>query len=370
MNCLFIPAPEAGHLLPTVPIARTLLAHGCHVQYLVSANYVGSLRRLGCEAHSYSGEPCCGPDLQPLYGQPMTGRRAWRKEWNSVRAGSPPSELLLSRVAEIATRNPVDLLIVDRHFYRKPAEMMERLRRSWRVAVLSTSILHYKEEMVLDEPSTLVLCPPEFLTPGVRQRFARVVYAEPSLDQGRSETPFPWASLDTGIPLVLCSFGSQTDRHASILSRVKLMYRVAQLLPSLQFVVATGQAYEKEVPEVTPSNVLCQTSIPLFALLARANLLITHGGLGSIKEAIYQGVPVICWPLCCDQPFNAECILAHQLGGTLVGEEVTAEAVAALIGSIMASREVRNELVAFQQTFREMEAHPIAATRLQELAEA
>lgn len=45
--------------------------------------------------------------------------------------------------------------------------------------------------------------------------------------------------------------------------------------------------------------------------------MITHGGLGTVKECIHQQVPMIVIPLQYDQPINAARVEHHQLGISL-----------------------------------------------------
>ena len=42
--------------------------------------------------------------------------------------------------------------------------------------------------------------------------------------------------------------------------------------------------------------------------------MITHGGLGTIKECILLGVPMVVFPLMRDQPFNAARVAYHGIG--------------------------------------------------------
>jgi UDP:flavonoid glycosyltransferase YjiC (YdhE family) len=57
---------------------------------------------------------------------------------------------------------------------------------------------------------------------------------------------------------------------------------------------------------------------PQLALLQRARLMITHGGLGSVKECVARGVPMLVFPLDIDQPGNGARVAHHGLG--LAGE--------------------------------------------------
>jgi UDP:flavonoid glycosyltransferase YjiC (YdhE family) len=49
-------------------------------------------------------------------------------------------------------------------------------------------------------------------------------------------------------------------------------------------------------------------------VLKRASLMITHGGLNSVKECIFFGVPMVVFPLVGDQFNNANSVEYHGIG--------------------------------------------------------
>jgi len=71
------------------------------------------------------------------------------------------------------------------------------------------------------------------------------------------------------------------------------------------------------IPKEMPSNVLTGKWMPQQAILShpRCRGFITHGGLGSIHEAMHYGVPLIVMPIFVDQDYNAERVgrLGHGL---------------------------------------------------------
>lgn len=74
-----------------------------------------------------------------------------------------------------------------------------------------------------------------------------------------------------------------------------------------------------------PDNVLIRNWFPQDDVLAHPNakLLITHGGLLSISEAIYHGVPIVTIPFFADQTLNAERVRTLGFGVTLKYENLT-----------------------------------------------
>ena len=54
--------------------------------------------------------------------------------------------------------------------------------------------------------------------------------------------------------------------------------------------------------------------VPQAEILSKSNYFLTHGGLNSLKEAIYYEVPMLVYPLEGDQFGNAQKVKFHQLG--------------------------------------------------------
>src|SRR6185503_18859644 len=79
-----------------------------------------------------------------------------------------------------------------------------------------------------------------------------------------------------------------------------------------------------------PPNVVVVPRTPQHTLLEKASVFVTHGGLSSVKEAIWFGVPMLVFPLGYDQHGNAARIAFHGLGARGDERYVTPESVGAL----------------------------------------
>ena len=157
----------------------------------------------------------------------------------------------------------------------------------------------------------LVFCPQDFDFP--RPALATRHYVE-SLDLARKETVFPWALLSADKPLVYCALGGQLYRAGETPRFLKRVVAAFAERPGLQLVLASSKHIKPEQLSPCPRNVLVVESAPQLALLARARAMITHAGLGSVKECIAHAVPMLAFPLDIDQPGNAARVAHHGLG--------------------------------------------------------
>jgi zeaxanthin glucosyltransferase len=120
-------------------------------------------------------------------------------------------------------------------------------------------------------------------------------------------------SLD---PVIYCSFGTVKLENSTtvnvFISRLMNVIRKRRCF----LIVSVSDTLHPAVSHGLPDNVLFLKSAPQLEILSRASLFITHGGLNSIKEAVYAGVPMLVYPLNhkMDQRGNSSRVVFHGLG--------------------------------------------------------
>lgn len=133
---------------------------------------------------------------------------------------------------------------------------------------------------------------------------------------------------------ILMSFGSyakSSDLNSNIVST---LIRVFAQMKSYRFL----WKYENDdLLRNLSSNVMIVKWLPQADILAHFNLkvLITHGGMMSIQEAIDREIPMIIIPLTYDQPVNAESMVKKGVALRLNLNEITENALTSTIGEIM-----------------------------------
>lgn len=86
-------------------------------------------------------------------------------------------------------------------------------------------------------------------------------------------------------------------------------------------------------------------------LLKRASVMITHGGLGTVKECIVTGVPMIAFPFAYDQRGNSARIVHHGIGARGDRRKATAASVAALLDRVVGDPSIHERLGAMREMF-------------------
>jgi zeaxanthin glucosyltransferase len=178
----------------------------------------------------------------------------------------------------------------------------------------------------------LILCPDGFDFP--RPRLPERHYVE-SIDLARTEPDFPWHRIDSSKPLIYVSMGSMRHQLQRVRRLTEIMIDALGARPAWQGVVALGRYLGPHELTHCPDNVVAITSAPQLAILKRAMVMVTHGGLGSVKECVLHGVPMIVFPLAVDQPGNAARVEHHELGLRGDWRNVSRAGILALIDRVV-----------------------------------
>jgi UDP:flavonoid glycosyltransferase YjiC (YdhE family) len=119
--------------------------------------------------------------------------------------------------------------------------------------------------------------------------------------------------------IIYCSFGTFYEGpNRILLNFLKIIISAAKSIPDTLLIISINrfiiEIIQKDEPNLV--NVLLFSRVPQLKILSVSNVFITHGGLGSIKEAIHYKVPLLVYPLDLnyDQNGNGFKVEYHQLG--------------------------------------------------------
>jgi UDP:flavonoid glycosyltransferase YjiC (YdhE family) len=327
--------------MPTIPLARDLIELGISVLYLTSSTMAPYLQQRGFNALPIdTGVTVPGNNSTVGYDIEQSGRSFWRQ----FGGRGDRAELLRSTIANLLSTYPINAVVLDDLFYRKGDLYPSNRIRGIPILRVLTSLPRWDEVEIAPEASRWVLCPPQFELDCFVRKLPRTHFAEPSIDWGRPEVQLPQARVGTRRPLVLYSAGTQSIVHVNAGGRLNFVLEAAAMLSDCDFIVATGSRYYAHELSLSPPNVVLVTKIPQLALLQEASLLITHGGLGSIKEAICCNVPLLVLPVVFDQPYNAMRVRKKRVGEAIYPEHLTGgtlrDGVLGILDSVSISRSV------------------------------
>lgn len=406
----FVLDHEEGHLLPTFKLARQLRERGHSVFYLGLADSRELVRRQGFELV---------PILSSVFPEGAISRLQRELGDTLIRMAKGSSDTGVSEVYAqylkalakgegldgpvadarpdlfiINSIMPLNALVFHLRFGIPIVLLMPFLRISTReesVAEVENALVQVRSGGVAffelarqKDPSArrlrditsrllrmpeLVLCPQELDLPkngGAPE--PGLAYIEASVDLSRREDRgFPWERLDPGKKLLYASLGSQSFLAGrEVAARfLRAVAEGAAQRPDWQLVLGTGGHVEPaDLP--LPPNAIALPWIPQIPILEKAALMVTHGGLGTVKECIFHDVPMAVFPIGRDQPENAKRIVHHGLGLSGDLAEATPEGIFSLIEEVDRQPSFRENVARMGRRFREVEESGIGVRKIEE----
>ena len=172
-------------------------------------------------------------------------------------------------------------------------------------------------KMQLGTINELIACPAELDFPTVR--YANKVYhIDAAIRASKTNTGFMEAlNIPEDKKIIYASLGSQT---ALFMDRAKHFFAVlielmkSEAAANYFMILTIGREMDGQLFPSIPGKLAVRQWTPQLEVLQKADLVISHGGLGTIKECIVNQVPMIISPMIYDQLDNAQRVLFHGLG--------------------------------------------------------
>lgn len=219
--------------------------------------------------------------------------------------GMPPYGMGLQPMSGVAGRaRDAIFMQIFRRFYNARLGELNETRAVLGLAPLTSVFQQFDHaDRILVMTSQAFDFPATSLPPNVR-------YVGPQLDDSAWLQPWkPLTTEDDERPLVLVSLSTTYQRQEDVVRRV-----VAALadLP-VRGLVTLGPALRQQAFSFPP-NVWSESYAPHTLVCPYTDLVVTHGGHGTIMAALSAGVPLVCLPMGRDQGENAARVRWHGVG--------------------------------------------------------
>jgi MGT family glycosyltransferase len=170
----------------------------------------------------------------------------------------------------------------------------------------------------------------------------------------------PWP--DDGRPAVLLSLSTTYMAQEDLLQRlVDGLGRV-----DCHVLVTSGPGLRSRPLARVPADVHVVESAPHGAVLPHVDLVVTHGGHGTVVRSLAAGVPVVVVPISRDQPDNAARVVHHGVGLS-ISKRSSPERVARAVRGALADEALRTCTEALARRIAPDLGAPSAVAALEEL---
>lgn len=147
------------------------------------------------------------------------------------------------------------------------------------------------------------------------------LFVGPSINPQLHTDDFPLDALRQK-PLVYLSLGTVHHTHTAF---YHTCFDALAEFPA-QFILAAGRQANMAELEPIPANFIVRPFVSQLDVLQVADVFITHGGINSVHEGLYFGVPLVLIPHQFEQLLNARQVTARN-AGVLIDEQVRRQAV-------------------------------------------
>lgn len=380
----FVNVPAQGHIAPTLPLAAELVRRGERVIYYCHDDFRAVISATGAQFRPYrlsaAFDPA-RPDTNPIglaadlwratvevLPQLLRSLRSdgldylvhdslcpWGKAAAEIldlpRACSTTTFALSSSMA-FSPKHLRDLMPPGRSFkaYRAFREAAKTLHE--RHGELRPRLL---DALVCDAPLNLVHTS-EAIQPSAK-RFPQSYHFVGRRYQIGNAFPTP-ASADA---LAYVSLGTIFNENPAF-------YRICfEALDEFagRVLISCGNTVDIDALGSVPTNMTLRRSVDQLAFMREAQVFVTHGGMNSVHEALYFGVPMVLVPQAADQHMVAERVASLGAGINLGGEKLNAPILAKAVRQVTAAG-FANRSAELGATLHTSGGHTRAADLIQE----
>ncbi len=392
----FFNVPGHGHVNPSLPLVAELTKRGHHIIYYLTDSYRAKVEATGAEFRAYS--PLVRDDYFTSRG--LDGSRPMR----AAHALMHTTAEILPELIETAREEKPDYILFDGMC--PWGQLLPRILGIPGVASLALMPIGSARQMLNWEIASTLL-PRLLMDFGVGYEAKKIAdalgkqYNIPSIGitgimNGLGDLSFSYTSKyyqpyadgvspsvrfvgrvendppqDESFPLhlagdrriVYISLGSLiNDNMAFFKACIEAFTGAGEYV-----IMSTGRGISPQAFGTLPENIAIYDWVPQIDILKRASLFITHGGLGSISDGLYFGLPLLLVPQQDEQTMNGMRVIELGAGLMLKKNQVTAQTIREKARRLLDDPSFQRESARIGDTMREAGGVARAADEIEAL---
>lgn len=345
---LMVNVPYSGHVNPTLPLAKRLVERGHQVTYINAPEWKKTIETTGALFVPYMDYP------EGLSGQ-QKKVRCFKAAYNTAMKVGSGHDLLIYEMFFYLGKTIADRLGIPcvRQF-SQPAWSENSARNASFIRRISCMLidaqvlnrrvateLGVKEKRLInsvlnDKPALNIVYLPDKFQPYRSDLDQTYIFCVPPMEQfAIPNHQIPFDAMKK--PIIYISIGS-------ILSSKKFCIKCIKAFGNkeLSVILNTGRVKPETLGNI-PSNIWTYSFVPQLEVLQHTDLFITHGGMNSVNEAMYYGVPMLVMPFINDQPLNAAQVVKLKLGKKSRAFFISETALYKQAMDVLSNQEIKKE---------------------------
>jgi MGT family glycosyltransferase len=393
---VFAEMPAYGHVNPSLPVVRELVRRGEQVIYYNTKEFRPQIEQAGATFHPYPAgiltstdiaEATQSGNITKVVGVILRATESLLPFMLDELPRQQPdvvaydSNALWGRMAATKLNLPTVSLMTT--FMLGQAQFAHLTPREWihmlapvlpslpgLISARSRVIRSFGKSAYPPQPTlpmrgglTIVFIPRDLQpdTPLIDETFH---FVGPTIDPETRRGDFPFDTLGPG-PVVYISLGTL---HLGSTDFFQQCFEAFADMPA-QFILSVGKQTDIQALGKIPPNFIVRPSVPQLGVLQHAAVFITHGGMNSVLEGLYYGVPLILIPQQVEQLmiglYVAEQGAGLVLRGHVAGKRVTSGELRHSLERILAESRYREAARALQTSLRASGGYRQAADEIQ-----
>ena len=117
-------------------------------------------------------------------------------------------------------------------------------------------------------------------------------------------------------------------------------------------VLLVGRDFDQAKLGRIPENIFIHQSVDQLAVLERADLFITHGGMNSVNEALCYTMPMVVVPMADDQPMVGARIAELGLGTVVSRRKINGQTLGRAASKILVDKQIADNVNSISEDMR------------------
>ena len=341
MRVLFTALTSSGHWHPLIPFAEALQAAGHEVAFATTPAACGAISALGFRCFGAGADETAeeGRARRAKMATLGTESPAWALP--NLFAGTWPAGRLPNLLAICQEWEPALLVredmefagcIAAEHLGIPHATIQITAWRPWIRPLIVDPLNRLRESVGLPPDADLTMlyrfllvvpAPPSYLDPATPPPLTAHAVRHVAFDRSGDEPLPAWVNDLPNRPVVYATMGTVFNQVPGLLEAILAGLRDEPIT----LIVTTGRDQDPASFGPQPSNVHIERYVPQSLLFPRCDLVVTHGGSGTVLTALGHGLPMVIVPVSADQPDNARRCEQLRIATVIAPDDRTPEAI-------------------------------------------
>ncbi|QBD78901.1 glycosyl transferase [Ktedonosporobacter rubrisoli] len=377
---IFLPPPGFGHVNPTLAIAHELVQRGHEVIYYLPEPFQEAVQATGALFRPYDSKL-----MKNLHPTVMVEecRHVLGQVLDHIAAERPDvivyEPYLWARIVIEVLKVPAVALhssyAINEHFnlfslFNQHVPGMQEIWAQIKAGLAEICTTYHVAPFDLQsaalqvEPLNIVFLPRAF-QPRADTFDERYLFVGPSILPHIRPIDFPLDRLDESRPLLYISLGTVWNDRLAFFQQCFEAFGASDY----QVVLSHGRRIDPAMLGPIPNNFLVCAQAPQLSLLSRARVFVTHGGMNSVMESLFSGVPLVVLPQMGDQFLTAQEVTQRGLGIALDQETVNATTLRETVGRVAREPSWRSATSQMQRIAQEAGGYQRATDAILQFAE-